>query len=715
MSISVRYRYLLCGLLLLGASCSEEKMTDDSMVRSPYETVQITAGIPMTRMSTEDIGQFMRFLWDRGDLITLATEKQQLPYVALTSGNSTTFTSAYRSSAQPEDFLQNEEGAVVYARFPYNHNATINMDSLTTPVACGTPFLYAIDTLKQNKLGLHFHHAMSYLRFHVKHDPFPENKLLDIVVTMDVGYSGAILINQGIFDYKSRQILPGLRAPNDYTYCLDIPYSAFMDSVSLFPFFIFNSEKGESLKFELYANSEWYDDDEFYYMESITKDFPEGGFKPGHVYDVYLDYRKTTHNIQLSEVKDFIYSEIGYSAEIVNMDRQRINNEILGAERLNSYNFWDYYGGSDNEYKLTIATYDKITGEKLVLLNDRVCKNGSTYSNEGIRSKVQIDSDDRAIQLTLYPGIKTQNTYMDMGKGAMYEVTIKIESDDKAKHADFVLTQVINVKDDGVNFGYNPNYYFNDWKGIPGDYIVVSGMIDYSYSSFSMVSPLEDHFQQADGYSIFDDFYYILKRNVKYGSLKFEWNELDALPQGVITNNTLLALDHAMVETEEIKTMNYEYQLSNGEICKSSYKVVFINPFMSGTITGVTLKANAIAPQTVQTAPQVIVVDSNVGEAIYQWQNNALALTEKAESEYMVPTPTVTFEWVNDDSYTELVSQLSIFNSQLKLDATSGEIYLENNGFTLIKDLLLKVKATVIFPNLSIVEVLIPVTFSAED
>ena len=685
-------------------------MTDDSMVRSPYETVQITAGIPMTRISTEDIGQSMRFLWDSGDLITLATEKQQLPYVALTSGNSTAFTSAFGSSAQPEDFLQNTEGSVVYARFPYNPEATIDMDSLTTPVASGTPFLYAIDTLKQNKLGLHFHHAMSYLRFHVKHDPFPEDKKLKIEAAMEVGYSGAILINQGIFDYKSRQILPN-SPMEEYSGDLEIPYSAFMDSVSLFPFFIFNSERGESLEFELYASSY---DDEFYYMESITKDIPEGGFKPGHVYDVYLDYRKTTHNIQLSEVKDFIYSEIINYAGIVYMNSQAINNVILRAEGLNSYNFWDYYGGSDNEYKLTIATYDKTSGDKVVLVNEKVCINGPFYLIEGIMSKVQIDSDERYIWLLLYPDIKTQNTYMDMGKGAMYEVTIKIESDDKAKHADFVLTQVINVKDDGVNFGYNPNYYFNDWKGIPGDYIVVSGMIDYSYSSFSMVSPLEDHFQQADGYSIFDDSYYILS-NVKYGSLKFKWNELDALPQGVITNNTLLALDHAMVETEEIKTMNYEYQLSNGEICKSSYKVVFINPFMSGTITGVTLKANAIAPQTVQTAPQVIVVDSNVGEAIYQWQTNALALTEKAESVYMVPTPTVTFEWVKDDSYTELVSQLSIFNSQLKLDATSGEIYLENNGFTLIRDLHLKVKATVLFANLSKVEVLIPVTFSAED
>ena len=51
---------------------------------------------------------------------------------------------------------------------------------------------------------------------------------------------------------------------------------------------------------------------------------------------------------------------------------------------------------------------------------------------------------------------------------------------------------------------------------------------------------------------------------------------------------------------------------------------------------------------------------------------------------------------------------------QLKLNATTGAVNWENDGATLSSAKRLKVKATVTFTDLSVVEVVIPVTITTE-
>ncbi len=52
---------------------------------------------------------------------------------------------------------------------------------------------------------------------------------------------------------------------------------------------------------------------------------------------------------------------------------------------------------------------------------------------------------------------------------------------------------------------------------------------------------------------------------------------------------------------------------------------------------------------------------------------------------------------------------------QLKLNATTGAVNWENDGATLSSAKSLKVKATVTFTDLSVVEVVIPVTITTEN
>lgn len=427
------------------------------------------------------------------------------------------------------------------------------------------------------------------------------------------------------------------------------------------------------------------------------------------------------HNIELAAPQNYEYHALATTyTEVANMPWSRINNEIYGAESLTATTFWNYYGGGADTYEVKVITYNKLTGNEVVLLNNAAVPSNTVYTNTTIPGiSLQIDLNATAgttsvIKVGANNGIKTENTYKEMGNGAQYKVTITIKSEDATQHGDFILTQVFNVKEDCVYFTYNPNYYFSSWNSVAGDYIVVKGKVSGTPASWHMTSQLSEHFKLINNQNIFN--YYATAteyKNVQAGSLIFNWTELDVTPAGSIIADATLALDHAMTESEEIKTMNYEYQLVNGETCNTSYKVVFVNPFLSGTPTAVSLNGNSVGAQSVATAPSVIVVDKD-GDNIYMWNKttSALALTSKATDDYKVAAPSVSYAWVQDTNYNSFVSQLTNPATQLQLDA-NGKVTWDNEGATLANTHNLKVKATVTFADLSIVEVVIPVTIKA--
>ena len=175
-----------------------------------------------------------------------------------------------------------------------------------------------------------------------------------------------------------------------------------------------------------------------------------------------------------------------------------------------------------------------------------------------------------------------------------------------------------------------------------------------------------------------------------------------------------------MKDAEEIKQMDYWFNLVNGEECKTSYNVVFVNPFKSGSIQGVSLNGNGIGAQTVETKTQISVID-NENDEIFKWYDvdadhatAGLYRTDKCKNTYKVARPTVAYAWVTDAAYYALKNQMTA-NSTLDCNATSGLITWDNEGATLQNVHNLKVKATVTFTNLSIVEVIIPVTIKTAE
>ena len=102
------------------------------------------------------------------------------------------------------------------------------------------------------------------------------------------------------------------------------------------------------------------------------------------------------------------------------------------------------------------------------------------------------------------------------------------------------------------------------------------------------------------------------------------------------------------------------------------------------------------------------------GDDIYKWNAtaSALALTTKATNDYKVAAPTVSYAWVADANFNSFKSQLTDPDNQLKLDQNTGKVTWDNGGASLANSHNLKVKATVTFAGLSIVDVIIPVTIT---
>lgn len=429
----------------------------------------------------------------------------------------------------------------------------------------------------------------------------------------------------------------------------------------------------------------------------------------------------SAHNIELGAAKSYEYHALeDNDTEVANMAWSRINNEIYGAESLTATNFWNFYGTDADTYEVKVITYNKTTGNEEVLLDERAVPSDRVYTNDtdipGISLRIDLNTNagtTSVIKVGTNNKVKTENSYKDMGNGAQYKVTITIKSDDPTQHGHFILTQVFNVKDDCKYYEFNPNYYFNSWNSVAGDYIIVKGKVDATAATWKLTSQLSEHFKLIGGQNIFQ---YCGQgndpvKNVQANSLVFDWTETDAQPAGNIRTDETLKLDHAMSVSEEIKNMNYQFKLKNGEICKTAYKVVFVNPFVAGSPAAVTLHGNAIGAQNVATAPSVIVKDK-AGDDIYKWNATTLALTTKAINDYKVRTPNVVYTWVQDANYNSFRSQLTNPATQLQLNNTTGMVTWDNEGATLANSHNLKVKATVTFADLSIVEVIIPVTIT---
>ena len=282
------YCFLGLGTMLFASSCTQDDGAheDNGLKRSVHEKVNVTSRplSPTTRISTERDGNVTHFNWNKGDAIALATTNQQLPYITTVSGATASFLSAFSGSENESDYLANEEGQVVYARYPYDTDKKIDMKTLKTPISQDEPFLYAVDTIVDGQLGLHFHHAFAYLRLEVSFEGFTFTKENQPKLEMELNYEDDDAVND-IFPFR-------LFNPvfNYATY--EIEYSSWDDDWDLTPaqyedtsrlYAVRPLPEGYFIYFSMEENYDVYD--------YIFKSIPTGGLKAGHIYTIKLPFR----------------------------------------------------------------------------------------------------------------------------------------------------------------------------------------------------------------------------------------------------------------------------------------------------------------------------------------------------------------------------------------------------------------------------------------
>lgn len=407
-----------------------------------------------------------------------------------------------------------------------------------------------------------------------------------------------------------------------------------------------------------------------------------------------------------------------YTLDNVNMDYQAINNKIYGTAKLTSTTFWNYYGGVDRNYNVSVTVTDK-NDQEVKIIDEAVSQRTDVVINQnGVLLNIKLNDNattTSAIKVGINNKIKSQNTYKDVdGKGAKYTVTIKIVSNDNS-HGDIKLDQVFYVKEKCVPYTYNPLYYNKTYTSLAdgksySDCIVIKGQNTPGY--WEMSSVVSEHFAKVNGQNIFA--YYNTVNNVK--TLDFQWaaGVTNVTPNPLTSFNTdqTVKLTAAMTKRDDVKNMTYKVTLINDETCDFNYNIVFVNPFVAGTANAVNINGNGIGENKGETMPQVLVKD-NESSTIYSYVTNALALSDKAKNTYKLTASIVSvkYEFVENAAWDELTDNMSN-DSELSVDAANGTVVWKNQGSTLVKDYNLTVNAVVTFQDLSVVTCKIPVNLT---
>lgn len=272
--------FLCLGILLCASCAQQDEELGTSLNRSPLEKVTVTAGPilppPSTRVATEREGQVMHFNWEKDDAILLANTKQQLPYLATQAGASTQFLSALTGSNNVADYINGVvDKGEIYAYYPYNAGERIDMETKSVAISQDEPFLYAVDTIQNEAINLHFYHAFAYLKLNISAVGAEMQDKLRLAIAPD--YRPMTLVGSR-FNFATNQV-----EYTDYKDEMELTAEQLADTEHLYPilpapgegYFRFSCQLGDEFEQEAYT-----------YKVPI----PEGGLQAGHVYEITLQF-----------------------------------------------------------------------------------------------------------------------------------------------------------------------------------------------------------------------------------------------------------------------------------------------------------------------------------------------------------------------------------------------------------------------------------------
>ena len=401
--------------------------------------------------------------------------------------------------------------------------------------------------------------------------------------------------------------------------------------------------------------------------------------------------------------KEFIYQQLvnqnnGFTSAIVGeMPLEDVNKKIIAEAGLSSEDFWNYYGGANDTYKVKLEVAGQYSA---VHTNDNVTS-GTVQHYDGIDYVINLNNNATStsqIKVGINNLIKTQLTagYTNVeNKGAKYTFTITIPSDDKTLYPDFVLQQVFYVKSECKPYQLNPiSIVGNNSIKVNGDN--VSG-------EWVMHSLIKKHFANPE--TFFDSY-----RINNVNALDFNWknaydNTVNDL-SGIEDASSYATLEAPIYGSEVTKTMRYTQTMVNGETYSFEYDLIFINPFKAKSTNGITIE-QIVGTATGDVKPEVEVVTNDGELLIFSFNpDGSKKMGTEATERYKLNSGMVDikFSFNNNEDYRTLKANIN----ELNIDENTGEITVEH-GDILNRAYNLNVTATITFEDLSVVTCTIPV------
>ncbi len=414
----------------------------------------------------------------------------------------------------------------------------------------------------------------------------------------------------------------------------------------------------------------------------------------------------------LLDSKNFSYPSLTANGLNINtMSYQDVNNKIYGATGMTSSTFWQYYGGADKGYKIDITVNDHGTAKSLYSGNWRAMDNAA-ISTGGVKFAVTLgegNTQTSQIKFDVNNAAKTEITYGGTN-GAEYTITITIPANDNYQNKNVVVTQKFYVKAGFTPYDYNPLYYTN-FQG--KNCVVTKGTSASGFWKLQM--NIEEAFKMINNKDIYQ--YATTQQNVD--AINFA-----LLPVAQVADNAGVAFDaishyislvDALTKPYKFAEMQYTVTFVNAEKTSVPFTIAFQNPFIAGSVKGISISGTATGEQTVSAVPSVNIVDLE-NKGIYAWSAtaNKLVLSALAQSGYKLTDDIVSvkYTFVENDAYKAFKGQLA---PNATFNIVNGVVTYNNFGASLANTHNLSVKAVVTFKNISEVECIIPLTITGRN
>lgn len=349
--------------------------------------------------------------------------------------------------------------------------------------------------------------------------------------------------------------------------------------------------------------------------------------------------------------RTFNYSQLSDNKGLIGqLNWWSVNTDIYGKANLSADNFWNFYGGMNDEYEVVVSVVGKNGNEIELNPANKVAQANTPFSLalDGIFAEVTLVNNATQtsnIKFEVNNKAKTDETYKNVdNKGAKYSVTITIKSDNKQVKGDVIVKQVFYVLNDYQPYVFNPNYYNEATKSVRTKGKVANG-------KWVMQMNIEEAFEMKNGrdiFAYFADGNNVLSnpqiafafRNANHAGIAYGAPEFAA---------NVLGLTAPMSVSSKTAQMQYTVQLKNTERMVRSFDVVFDNPFKAGNAAQVSLDGNKIGGDNANAASSVKVVDIS-GQNIYSWVNNSLALSSIAKDGYKLNASMVNVTYKFDET-----------------------------------------------------------------